>query len=60
MTHRPDLREVLLKERISKKEADAALLQLLPGIQVFGGANWDSNDFLSLQLAGLGQRRAGM
>lgn len=46
MTHRPELREVLLKERISKKEADAALLQLLPGIQVFGGANWDSNDLL--------------
>ena len=46
MVNRPELRETLLKERISKKEADAALLQLLPGIQVFGGANWDSNDLL--------------
>lgn len=46
MTNRPELREALLKERIGKKEADAALLQLLPGIQVFGGANWDSNDLL--------------
>ena len=46
MTHRPELREALLKARISKQEADAALLQLLPGIQVFGGANWDSNDLL--------------
>ncbi len=46
MTNRPELREVLLKERISAQEADAALLQLLPGIQAFGGVNWDSNDLL--------------
>jgi outer membrane protein TolC len=46
MTHRPELREALLRERISSKEANAALLQLLPGIQVFGGVNWDSNDLL--------------
>ncbi len=46
MSSRPELRESLLKERISAKEADAQLLQLLPGIQVFGGVNWDSNDFL--------------
>jgi outer membrane protein TolC len=46
MRNRPELREALLKERISAKEVDAQLLQLLPGIQVFGGVNWDSNDFL--------------
>lgn len=46
MIHRPELHEALLKERISTKEANAALLSLLPGIQVFGGANWDSNDLL--------------
>ncbi len=46
MRNRPELKEALLKERITAKEADAALLQLLPGIQVFGGANWDSNDLL--------------
>jgi outer membrane protein TolC len=46
MRNRPELREALLKERISAKEANAQLLQLLPGIQVFGGANLDSNDFL--------------
>jgi outer membrane protein TolC len=46
MQSRPELREALLKERITTKEADAALLQLLPGIQVFGGLNWDSNDLL--------------
>lgn len=46
MKYRPELREALLKERISTKEADAALLQLLPGIQAFGGLNVDSNDLL--------------
>jgi outer membrane protein TolC len=46
MRNRPELREAMLKERITAREADAQLLQLLPGIQVFGGVNWDSNDFL--------------
>jgi outer membrane protein TolC len=46
MTNRPELRESFLQERITAKEADAALLQMLPGIQVFGGLNWDSNDLL--------------
>jgi outer membrane protein TolC len=46
MSNRPELREALLKERITAKEADAALLQLLPGVQAFGGVNWDSNDLL--------------
>jgi outer membrane protein TolC len=46
MMNRPELREALLKERISAKEADAALLQLLPGVQAFGGVNIDSNDLL--------------
>jgi outer membrane protein TolC len=46
MIHRPELHEALLKERISSKEANAALLSLLPGIQVYGGTSWDSNDLL--------------
>jgi outer membrane protein TolC len=46
MIHRPELHEALLKERISAKEADAALLSLLPGIQLYGGTNWDSNNLL--------------
>ncbi|NMD09202.1 MAG: TolC family protein [Phyllobacteriaceae bacterium] len=46
MSNRPELREALLKERIGVQEANAALLQMLPGIQAFGGVNWDSNDLL--------------
>jgi outer membrane protein TolC len=46
MMNRPELREALLNERITAKEADVALLQLLPGIQAFGGVNFDSNDLL--------------
>ena len=46
LKNRPELREALLKHRISAKEADAALLELLPGINVFAGANWDSNNLL--------------
>jgi outer membrane protein TolC len=46
MQNRPELREKLLGERISAKEAQVAMLQLLPGIQVFGGANLDTNNLL--------------
>ena len=46
MIHRPELHEALLKERISAKEANAALLELLPGVSVYGGGNWDSNNLL--------------
>ncbi len=46
MRNRPELREAFLKERITAKETNIALLQLLPGIQLFGGANLDSNDLL--------------
>ena len=46
MENRPELREKLLGERISAKEAQVAMLQLLPGIQLFGGGNIDSNNLL--------------
>jgi outer membrane protein TolC len=46
MLNRPELRSAYLEERISKKEADAALLQLLPGINVFAGGNVDANSLL--------------
>lgn len=46
LTNRPELREVIYKQRIDQREADIALLELLPGIQLFVGPNWNSNDFL--------------
>jgi outer membrane protein TolC len=46
MLNRPELREAFLKERITSKDIDAAMLEMLPGVQVFGGLNWDSNDLL--------------
>ena len=44
--NRPELREVEYQKRINLREADAALLEMLPGIQVYAGANYDTNDFL--------------
>ncbi len=44
--NRPELREVEYKKRINVREADAALLEMLPGIQLYAGTNVDSNDFL--------------
>lgn len=46
MNNRPELREIDYKQRINMHEAHAALLELLPGIQVYAGANYDTNDFL--------------
>lgn len=44
--NRPELREVAYQQRINVHEADAALLEMLPGIQLYAGANYDTNDFL--------------
>ncbi|MFN0217178.1 MAG: TolC family protein [Hyphomicrobium sp.] len=44
--NRPELREIQYRQRINLHEADAALLELLPGIQLYAGANYDSNSFL--------------
>ena len=44
--NRPELREAQLKHRINDKEVDAALLELLPGINVFAGADISTNDLL--------------
>jgi len=46
LQNRPEIREVAYKSRISEKEAEAALLELLPGIQLYAGSNFDTNDFL--------------
>ena len=44
--NRPELRELEYRLRINEHEADAALLELLPGLQLHAGSNFDSNDFL--------------
>lgn len=44
--NRPELREVEYRKRINVHEADAALLEMLPGLQAYAGANNDSNGFL--------------
>lgn len=46
MTHRPEITELALRQRINEQEATAALLALLPGIQAYTGVNADSNSFL--------------
>lgn len=43
---RSELREVAYQRRINRHEADAAMLELLPGFQLYAGANFDSNSFL--------------
>ncbi len=44
--HRPELRENLYQQRINVSETHAALLELLPGLEVYAGANQDNNRFL--------------
>lgn len=46
LNNRAELREVWYKERINELDFDAALLELLPGLQLYAGSNFDSNDFL--------------
>lgn len=46
VSNRPELREVEYQKRINEHEAHAALLEMLPGLQVMAGSNFDSNSFL--------------
>lgn len=46
LANRPELREEDYQARISRNEARKALLSLLPGLQLSGGAHGDSNSFL--------------
>ena len=43
---RAELRENLYEQRINMREARAMLLQMLPGLNLYGGPNWNSNSFL--------------
>lgn len=44
--NRPEIREVAYRQKINEKELDAALLELLPSLNPFVGANVDSNALL--------------
>lgn len=46
LQHRPELLETHYQKRISAAETRAALLDLLPGINLTAGAYTDSNDYL--------------
>ena len=46
LTNRSELREVAYQQRINVREAEAALVEMLPGISFTAGSAWDSNRFL--------------
>ncbi len=46
LKNRPELREAAYRKRINEKEAQAALLELLPGASLYTAFNVDANDFL--------------
>lgn len=46
LRNRPEFRDLLYKERINRREATAALLEMLPGASVYAGLSFDTNAFL--------------
>jgi outer membrane protein TolC len=46
LLNRPELRDIVYQRRINEREACAAIVELLPGIQLYGGDNFDSNKYL--------------
>ncbi len=46
LRNRPEFRDILYQGRINSKEATAALLEMLPGAQIYAGLNLDTNDLL--------------
>ncbi|MEL6751496.1 MAG: TolC family protein, partial [Pseudomonadota bacterium] len=46
LENRPELRDVQYKLRINEKESRAALLEMLPGINIFATASYDSDSYL--------------
>jgi len=46
LMNRPEVRENLYRQRINEKSATSALLELLPSLRLFGGFNYNSNEFL--------------
>ena len=46
LQNRSELREVAYKQRINRKEARAAILEMLPGVSLEVAPNYDTNSFL--------------
>lgn len=46
LENRPEIRTISYEERINKKEAKAAILRLLPGLDLNFGKNYTSNSFV--------------
>ena len=46
LENRPELRDIQYKLRVNSKESKKALLELLPGVNLFAAANWDSDSYL--------------
>jgi outer membrane protein TolC len=46
LENRPEIRTISYEERINKKEAKAAILSLLPGLDINFGKNYTSNSFV--------------
>ena len=46
LENRPEIRDIQYQLRINSKESRRALLELLPGVNLFATANWDSDSYL--------------
>lgn len=46
LLNRSELRELAYSGRINEEEAKVAMLEMLPGVQLYAGLNYDSNSFL--------------
>ncbi len=43
---RPEMREIMYRQRIQMSEIKGAMLEILPGFSTYASSNWDSNSFL--------------
>lgn len=46
LRYRPELREVDYRQRINAKEANVALLEIFPSLRLYGGINYNDNQFV--------------
>ena len=46
LTNRSEMREIAYQQQINAREAEAAILEMLPGVNFTTSPNWDSNQYL--------------